>query len=351
MNLEKLQRDIRKSYKTDLKTVDHRVQDLANHIVKEWDISSDELSLHEIKTIATTVLEVETKKLHDEVELLLAQKEQIERSLERKAHSLQESKYNVFNAMEKVLKDDSDEARAKLHQVKLQSIDLFDLLGEMVESAIVTALEKDDDGDVKETVEEVIKDITNEAIIEGSLNTIRIRKILSTILQAAIEVAEATPTRAQEILFATLKGMRSGLINSISRFKKKLAYMPMEAKQILIEDYDTIIEDLNQTDILFSQVVQTQANESSESIKTLLLEINKEMRFDLEELLHISKEAAELMRDKFSNIAKTAVKRGEKALQSQTAQEAKRMGKQAWSAAKTALGTAIKSAKDAMEPK
>lgn len=349
MNLEKLQRDIKASYNTDLVNVDERVQDLADHIVKEWNIASNDLSLHEIKTIATTVLEVETKSLHDEVEVLLAQKEQIERSLERKAQALQESKYDVFNAMEKVIKEDSDEARAKLHQVKLQSIDLFDLLGEMVESAIITALEKDDDGDVKDTVEEMIKELTIEAIREGSLNTIRIRKILSTILQSSIDVAEATPTRAKEILFATLKGMRGGLVISISRFKKKLAYMPMEAKQLLIEDYDTIIEDLNQTDVLFSQVVQTQANESTQSIKTLLLEINKEMRFDLEELLHISTEAAELMREKFSNIAKTAVKRSEIALQSQTAQEAKRMGKQAWSVAKTALGTALKSAKDAID--
>ena len=42
--------------------------------------------------------------------------------------------------------------------------------------------------------------------------------------------------------------MRSGLFKAIDRFKKRLAYMPVEAKHILIEDYDTIIEDLNQID-------------------------------------------------------------------------------------------------------
>ena len=351
MNLEKLQRDIKKSYNTSLISVDERVDDIAGHIVKEWNLSSADLSLHEIRAIATSILEVETKTLHDEVELLLAQKEQIERSLEKKAQELQQSKYNVFNAMEKIIEEDSYEARAKLHQVKLQSIDLFDLLGETVESAIITALEKDQDGDIKSTIEEMIKELTNEAIREGSLNTIRIRKILSTILQSAIDVAEATPNRAKEILTATLKGMRSGLVRSISRFKKKLAYMPIEAKHILIEDYDTIIEDLNQTDVLFSQVVQTQAVESCESIEKLLLEINKDMRFDLEELVHTSKEAAELMRERFSTLAKTAVKKGEKALQSQTAQEAKRIGKQAWNVAKAALENAIKSAKEKIEPK
>ena len=351
MDLEKLQRDLKLSYNSNLDNVNERVEDIVNHLVKEWDVDAHDISLHEMKTLATTILDIETKSLHDEVEKLLAQKEQIERSLERKSAALQELKYTVFNAMEMQVNPDDVQTLSKLHQVKLQSIDLFDLLSEITESAIITALEKDQDGDIKETVEEIIKEITYEAIKEGSLNTIRVRKILSTILHSAIEIAEATPTKADEILGATLRGMRSGLVRSIDRFKKRLAFMPVEAKHILIEDYDTIIEDLNQTDTLFSQVIQTQASESSETIKKLLLDINKNMHFDLEELVHISKEAAEVMREKFSTLAKSAVRRGEKAMQSQTAKEAKRMGKQAWSVAKSALGSALKTAKDAIEPK
>jgi hypothetical protein len=221
----------------------------------------------------------------------------------------------------------------------------------MVESAIITALEKDSEGDISATTKEVIKEITFEAIKEGSLNTIRVRKILSTILIVAIDVAEATPNRAEEILRATLKGMRAGLIQSIDRFKKRLAYMPVEAKHILIEDYDTIIEDLNQTDTLFAQVVVTQASESSPTIRKILIDINNDMKYDLEELVHISKETAEVMREKFSSFAKIAVKKADSALKSPQAKEAKRMGIQAFSVAKEALGNAIKSAKDAIDKK
>ncbi|MDO8453073.1 MAG: hypothetical protein Q7S59_00710 [Sulfurimonas sp.] len=351
MDLEKLQRDLKNSYNRELPTVNERVEDIVKHLVTEWNVDANELNLHEIKTLATAILDIETKTLQDEVEILLAQKEQIERNLDRKSEALQELKYRVFNAMEMQVNPDDTQILSKLHQVKLQSIDLFDLLGEMVESAIITALEKDTDGDIKEATEEMIKELTFEAIKEGSLNTIRIRKILSTILQSAIDVAEATPTRAEEILNATLKGMRSGLVRSIDRFKKRLAYMPIEAKHILIEDYDTIIEDLNQTDILFSQVVQTQAAQSLSSTEKILLEINQNMSYDLEELVHISKEAAEIMRERFSALAKSAVRKADNALKSQTAQEAKRMGKQAWGIAKTALESAIKSAKSAAEPK
>ena len=345
MDLEKLTTKVEESYNSRFKSLEKRVSTSVENID---DIN--ELELAEIKAVTTTILDLETKNLQADVEALLAKKEAIERTLEKKQNELQESKYAVFNALEEKLSS-NESALFKLHQVKLQSIDLYDILSEMVESAIITALERDQDGDISETTIEVVKDITYEAIKEGSLNTIRVRKILSTILISAIDIAEATPNRAEEILSSALKGMRSGLIHSIDRFKRRLAYMPLEAKHILIEDYDTIIEDLNQTDTLFSQVVSTQASQSSQSTNVILENINKEMRYDLEELVHISKETAEVMKNKFSNFAKKAVKKADSALKSPKANEAKRMGKEAWGVAKVALGSAIKTAKEAIDKK
>jgi len=345
MDLEKLTTRVDESYNSRFKSLEKRVSTSVENID---DIN--ELELAEIKAVTTTILDLETKNLQADVEALLAKKEAIERALEKKQNELQESKYAVFNALEEKLSS-NESALFKLHQVKLQSIDLYDILSEMVESAIITALERDQDGDISETTIEVVKDITYEAIKEGSLNTIRVRKILSTILISAIDIAEATPNRAEEILSSALKGMRSGLIHSIDRFKRRLAYMPLEAKHILIEDYDTIIEDLNQTDTLFSQVVSTQASQSSQSTNVILENINKEMRYDLEELVHISKETAEVMKNKFSNFAKKAVKKADSALKSPKANEAKRMGKEAWGVAKVALGSAIKTAKEAIDKK
>ena len=71
------------------------------------------------------------------------------------------------------------------------------------------------------------------------------------------------------------------------------------------------------------------------------------MHHDLEELVHISKETAQAMKERFSNL----VKKADTALKSETAKEAKRMGKQALGVAKSALDNAIKSAKDTIKPK
>jgi len=343
---QKIAQNLETVYNKRFKSVNKRILSA----LKESKIDFDSLSLEDMRQTTETIIHLETQTLQDDVQALLEKKEAIERELEKKSDALQTTKYTIFNVLEdEVLQ--SDDALAKLHQVKLQSIDLYDILSEMIESAIITALEKDSDGDITESTTEVIKEISYESIKEGSLNTIRVRKILSTILVTAIDIAEATPNRAEQILSASLKGMRAGLIKSIDRFKKRLEFMPVEAKHILIEDYDTIIEDLNQTDTLFSQVVITQANESSKEIKNMLLQLNKEMAYDLEELILISKETADIMKMRFSSFAKTAMKKADIALKSPRAQEAKRMGIQAFDVAKVALESAIKSAKDVIDKK
>jgi CRISPR/Cas system CSM-associated protein Csm2 small subunit len=319
--------------------------------MKEENIQMSQLSLSQIKALTTTILDIETRKLHDELEELVATKEKIQRSIEKKSQEMQGAKYSVFNSLESLVDSNDTQTISKLHQVKLQNIDLFDLLSETVESAIITALEKSKDSEANETIEEIIRELTYQTIIEGTLNTIRVRKILSTILHSSIDIAEATPNKSEDILEATLRGMRAGLLHSIDRFKKRLIYMPLEAKHILIEDYDNIMEDLSQTDTLFLQVVQTQANESTPVTRKILLDLNKKMHYDLEELVHMSKEAAEVMKDRFSSFAKTAVKRADTAFHSDTAKEAKRMGTQAWGVAKSALESAIKSAKGVIDPK
>ncbi len=346
MDTEKLETLLQNVYSHRFKSIQKRVE----HALKDAKINPDTLSLNEMKTLTNTFITQETQKLTEDVEGLLAQKEALQRSLDKKYDELQIAKYEVFNTIEDKVQN-NEKALHALHQIKLQSIDLYDILSEMVESAIITTLEKDTDGDVSNSIREIIKEISYESIKEGSLNTIRVRKILSTILATTIDIAEATPTRAEEILSATLKGMRSGLVKSIDRFKQRLAFTPVEANHILIEDYDTIIEDLNQTDTLFSQIIITQASQSSQVIRKILVELNQAMRYDLEELVLISKETADVIKDKFSNFAKIAVKKADFALHSPKAQEAKRMGIQAWGVAKVALGNAIKSAKDAIDKK
>lgn len=349
MDIEKFERDIRSFYKkSKVVSIDDNVLSLAEHIEQEWGIAKNDLKFQELKTIAETILDIETQQLHDEVQDLLAQKEHIERQLEKKAISLQTAKYDVFNSIEADLADESASVQRDLHQIKLQSIDLFDMLEEMVESAILTTLEKGHD--IEETLKEIAKDITYETLNEGAMGVVRIRKIIYTILQSAIGVAEATPNAAEEILRGTLKGIRTGLIHAIRDFKQQLQYVPEELKASVLADYGDL-DELKQTNIVFIQTIQSLSSTTDKSTEELLQKVSKDIHLDMDELILISKETVDVMKDRFNDATKDAIIRGSRAFQMDKALEAKRLGIQAFSAAKTALDTAIQSAKEKMDKK
>ncbi len=350
MDLEKFERDLKAYYKeSEAADMGDRVSTLLNHIQEEWHIPAASLNIHELKALTATVIDAESAQLHNAVEELLAQKERIERQIERKSDELHQRKCQVFSALEFAMVDGDETLRSRLHQIKLQTIDLFDILGEMVETAIITTLEKGED--IEDTIGEIIKEFTYETLNEGPLNSIRMRQVIATILKSAIDIAEATPNNAEAILRSTLRGIRNGLIRSIDRFKRQLLYMPDEAKALLIGDYTVLQNELQQADALFSQVVLGVAEQSCTNTQMILEKVSSEIHFDMEELVHISKETVEVMRDQLSALAKGAVVRGSKVLNSETAKEAKRMGIQAWSSAKIAIDNAIKSAKERMDRK
>lgn len=146
------------------------------------DLDLESVDTQKIETLTTQIINNQISDIENELETLLKKKEELERSIEKKSEEIQEKKYEVFNAIEEKLQN-SPSAFTKLHQVKLQSIDLYEILSEIVESAIITALEKERDSDFKEYLIETIKEITFESIKEGPLNTIRIRKSSQLSLQ------------------------------------------------------------------------------------------------------------------------------------------------------------------------
>ncbi len=348
MDYKQLERDIKSTYRSDThQSIDERINALLQHIHDEWDISTAGMTQNELKIITSAIMETEAKSLHDEVDDLLAQKERIERQLEKRSEALQLAKAETFDAIEKALHESPQEILTMLHQIRLQSIDLYDMLAEMCESAIITALEKSED--IEESIKGAIQEITTHTLNEKTPNTLRVKSILSTILNTATYVADATPNSAKEILRGTLRGMRQGLTSSINKFNKQLLYMPDEAKMILIDDYASLQKELHHIDALFKSVVQDVAAQNTSTIQTILDEITNDIRFDMEHLIQAAREAAETMKERFSDIKEDALQQSSKVINSKTAQEAKRMGIYAWSVAKSAIDGAIKGAKEKMD--
>jgi hypothetical protein len=306
------------------------------------------MPLQELREFTTALLKKTTLSFHNELEDLIAQKEQIERQIARKSDELQQLKYRFFDILEKLFAE-NEAMLEKLHQIKIQSVDLLDILEEMVESAIITTLEKG--SDIEETLHEIIKEITFETLNANVLNAVRIRRILASILQTALNIADATPNQADTILRGTLLGIRSSLYKSIEKFHQYLLYVPEEVKALYRAEYKTIEVELDNIDTLFIQVIHSLKNRNSPIMIEHLETISDDIRFDTEEIKHLSKETVELLRNRLSKLTRNVSEKSAKLLNSKSAQEAKAMGARAWSVAKSAMDGAIKGAKDAMDKK
>ncbi len=349
MDLETFKRDIKTRYKSlSSSSMDRKIETIITAVNEEWALQPTALSLSELKVLSTALLEEETAELQDTLEDLMAQKERIERQISRKRDDLQHLKYTLFNALEKYMGDDTAQLE-KLHQIKLQSIDLLDLLEEMIESAIITTLEKG--SDIEETLHEIIKEITFETLNANVLNAVRIRRILSSILQSALNVAQASPNQANLILRGSMLGIRSALHKSIEKFRLYLLYVPDEVKALYRQEYQLIEDELGQIHTLFDQITHALSKNNSPDMIEKLTTIGAEIRFDTEELAILSHETVELLRSRLSRLKQGMSDRGNKLLNSASAQEAKAMGTRAWSVAKAAMNDAIKGAKEAMDKK
>ncbi len=355
MSIEKLERDLldkctqlEKQDSTKQKKI---INDVIEHLSSEWDIDITNATSNEIKTLSTAVITQSTKGLDSELQELLLQKERIERQLDKKSHELQSQKHALFSMIEELIKERNPDSPsiAYLHSFELQSMDLLNLLEEMVESAIITTLEKGTN--IEETLEELSKEITLQTLDEGILSAIRIRHVISTILRTAIEVAEASPNSAGIILEGTIKGMRTGLIRTLDRFQQKFLFTPDEAKFILIDDPQALYDELHHTDALFIQSIEALSAQSSPAIKAELENILSDIRYDMQELALISKETLEILGDKLSHLAKEAMQKSSVLLQSKKAKDAKKMGVHAWSVARSVLDGALKGAKDVIDKK
>lgn len=349
MDLETFKRDIKTRYKSlASSSIDRKVEAIMASLTEEWALSPSTISLPELKVLTRALLEEETAETQDSLEDLMAQKERIERQITRQRDDLQHLKYTLFNALETHMGEDAVQLE-KLHHIKLQSIDLLDLLEEMIESAIITTLEKG--SDVQETLHEIIKEITFETLNANVLNAVRIRRILSSILQSALNVAEATPNQANLILRGSMLGIRSALHKSIEKFRQYLLYIPEEVKALYRKEYQLIEDELGQIHTLFDQIIHSLSKHNSSDMIAKLSAIGTDIRFDTEELTILSHETVELLRSKLSRLKQEMSDRSNRLLNSASAQEAKAMGARAWSVAKSAMNDAIKGAKEAMEKK
>lgn len=301
-----------------------------------------------INTLVNQILDEQTTPHMAKLQHLIAQKEIIENEIKIETQKLQDIRQESFDQIELRLKNrfgDIDLSTQKsLSKLKLQSFDILDLLREITESAYILALESNEE--TTDALMEISRDLTVKTLRDGYLTLDRARSVVGTIISVATELAEATPVHADAILKGALLGAQKGLIQSIEIFKERFAFIPDELRPQQIRNMQKTYQDLQHTDTLFIQVVQAQAEMSSDIINTKLSKHLDELRPELRELIKVSREALLLVGERLAKLGKGAVNRGQSVLKSKAAIEAKRMGITVWDVAKGVVGNAIHRSKE-----
>ena len=311
------------------------------------------LSTELIEEVVLTTLQEATTKQSAHIQTLLVEKERLEQEIKNQTHQLQELRQKTFSDIESLLKKtygDIDPEHSKiLTQLQLQSIDVLDILCEVVESAFIAAIENGEN--IEAAFREITRDLTHKTLRDGYLTLDRAKRVIEVIISVAADLAQATPTLSDEILRGAIYGTKKGLTQSIKLFKEQFSYLPDQLAPRQIKSMQQTYKDLHNTDIVFVQAVRDQADPCEKVIKDKMYFILDHMHPELSELVAVSKETLLLVSEKLGKLGKKAVVRGEKVLQSKAAVEAKRMGVSVWDVAKGAVGGAITSAKDAIDQK
>jgi hypothetical protein len=317
-----------------------------NTTILEQFANATSLDTASLLELTQKTLKEATSTTHNELQELLLEKERLEHKISRKSDELQHLKYSFFDTIES-LHPDNKEFLEKLHSIKIQSVELLDILEEMIESAILTTLEKGDD--IQGTLHEIIKEITFQTLNAHILNAVRIRQIFTSILQSSLNVAIASPNQADVILRGTLLGIRSALSRSIEKFRQYLLYVPEEVKALYRNEYLTIETQLEHLDTLSLDILSDLRKTNPPAIVNQLTRVTLEIPLDEDDLSLLSKETASLLKSKLATFHQELLQRSEKLLASPKAQEAKAMGIRAWSVAKASMQGAINSAKEAID--
>ncbi len=294
----------------------------------------DEEKLHE--AFETLIAAIQRPK-EESIEKLMAEIERLKRQLASEEEELQRNLRAIFAGIEagtEALESQEQKVwREALESTELEHVEGLGILTETVESALVAALEEESE-DLEPAVRELIRHITHKALGEGLLSAPRIRTIVTAILTEAADLAEATPTRAREILHGTVEGINDALIAIVSQLKEQLGFAPEELQSGYVVSWQELIRMLSRSDELYKEIIDTVAAKSSPFIREILQESATMPGNRFAELRRISTETIDVAGKTLADLAKEAAVRGAE-LKEQLTAEAKKLGEKAW---KKAMG-------------
>ncbi|MDR0408076.1 MAG: hypothetical protein LBH45_04080 [Campylobacteraceae bacterium] len=310
---------------------------------------------------------------HDKKQYLLKtiyEKEQLETSIYRQTAEIKRLIKETYNTIEYVsanLEDDEKkEAMQSINDAKLLNVEALGILKEAAEEAFITTIENA--RDIEDTIQEISKTFTYQAINEGDFTKQKILSIASTIIEAACDIADSDHANANDILNGAVEGTKNGITKATIKFKNDIRFVPEEIKGLQKQDIEESKKDIiSMQESFVTMLKQCQSKLDGISSK-ILAQIIAEHNTYLAKLKRLSSEAAEALSVSITNLKtdeklkEFKEKAGKKFVEikketnekvvaftndaapkaKHMADEAKKLGSRAWEVAKNVLDDMLK---------
>lgn len=364
---------------------DKKIQNRVGELFEQYTKSLENEEIKSTKNISCVIEGLLKAVNYDKEEFLyktIYEIDELKKSTQNQKKDILLSINNTYNILEKHINSLSQEikeiATKALNDTKLNALEMLGILRETTEEALLTTLEKRKD--IEDTVFQITKNLTFQAINDGDFAKRRILSITRTIMEVSTELANENISLAKELVNGSIKGTKEGILKAIDKFKNDIKFAPEDDDDLFTQNLDIVKKDLISIEDEYIQMlkdlssqhegiihntlndkiekydssvekIKRAATEAKETISQRLEELKTDVSID--DIKEKAEEKIENLKNDVNNLGKKANEAIENIKQNETTkkatQEAKKLGLRAWEVAKNMLDNAVKSAKEGIK--
>lgn len=218
----------------------------------------EELNLITDENIKAVFDSVKRAFIQDEEEYLyrlMSEKERISRQILTQKNEIKDLMFDTFNALEMRFANTKISSnltiKRALNEKMLDETIMKEYLSEISETAFLSAIENNESlsTDVQEKISQIAEKIVYIATCESEFNREIFAKIITIVINEAVNVANASQIYATELIEGAVLGANLGLKKAVEKFKNDHKFSPIAPSEQLFNPDDETIKVLKNLQI------------------------------------------------------------------------------------------------------
>ena len=218
----------------------------------------EELNLITDENIKAVFDGVKRAFIQDEEEYLyrlMSEKERISRQILTQKNEIKDLMFDTFNALEMRFANTKISSnltiKRALNEKMLDETIMKEYLSEISETAFLSAIENNESlsTDVQEKISQIAEKIVYIATCESEFNREIFAKIITIVINEAVNVANASQIYATELIEGAVLGANLGLKKAVEKFKNDHKFSPIAPSEQLFNTDDETIKVLKNLQI------------------------------------------------------------------------------------------------------